>query len=199
MKNPMTRELKLNGVVVGTIPRTGDDSADALAGKALLQSKGLWQEIPRAKIMFAHALNFARVASRIHSESIVIRKDVHASTPFAVNSAFAVEVYLKTFMKLHGVELKRVHELDRLYAALPDPARDALEVATARHGMERPHAQVSSCQSVLSEISQSFIDWRYAYEKEGPVHFPMEKVIVVTQALHEVCMAVGEANAWASP
>jgi hypothetical protein len=184
--------------VVGKIPRTGDFALDAQAGKMMLQDMGMWKEVPLTKIMFNHALSFARAASNMHRESIVTRRDVHASTPFSVNSAFAIEVYLKTFLKLHGVELKRIHELDRLYAALPEPARTILEAAALKHGAERPQAEVSDCKSVLDEISSSFVEWRYAYESDGPVHFPMEKVIVITQALHEVCLREGEAQGWKS-
>lgn len=78
--------------------------------------------------------------------------------PFTVNIAFACELYMKAILIYGSTEntIIRVHKLDELFDVLPNDAKVQIEALYSRQ-LKRDF------RSLLSEISNTFIDWRYAF------------------------------------
>jgi hypothetical protein len=196
MTAPKMREIKLNGIVIGSIPQTGDPDVDAAASMQLLKDLGLYKPTPRAQTMFAHAQAFGKMASQAHD---MINRDrarhVRMYVPFAVNSAFAIEVYLKTLHELSGTQA-RGHDLVLVYDALIDAMKTALSDRLPTHAKEWKQDPATPFRSFLAPLATNFIDWRYAYEDSGPINFPPQVAITVMQTLHHACRDIGDQQGW---
>ena len=79
--------------------------------------------------------------------------------PFAVNTAFACELYLKAILIHNSTDgtIKKGHELEKLFGALPASTRTQIEATYSQNC-------TTALNILLSEINTTFIDWRYAFE-----------------------------------
>ncbi|WP_406857576.1 hypothetical protein ABEG18_08140 [Alsobacter sp. KACC 23698] len=83
--------------------------------------------------------------------------------PPIVNLAFAIELYLKLLLSLHG-KLSRGHSLADLFIALEAQAPDVVACSIALHRYSR--GDRDEFFEELRTVSNSFEQWRYAHEHE---------------------------------
>lgn len=182
----MKKEIFLNGVLVGEIEATGCYENDMDAVRTFLDERGLRKEIPICQAMFNGATSFANTAAYLYKRDLQRTPRMGVSlVPFIVNTAFALELYLKALSQKHGITPKATHELVKLYRSLPDKAHFEIETVTPKCALERNFVDTPEVELCLKKVNNAFREWRYFYENErlGPV--PIEPTIFVLQVLHE--------------
>ncbi len=182
-----TKELLLNGVVVGNVEHTGDFEKDAAACMQFLKDKGLYQKADPVKTIFRQALSFATTASHLYKHGLSIRPwNVHDVAPFVVNSAFSIELYLKTLAKHHGTAL-RGHDLLKLLGAQPAAARADISAVLPACRLDFPPAGNPELRECVGELANAFVDWRYLHEKVGASTVRIDRAIFVMKVMHAAC------------
>ena len=89
----------------------------------MLREKGLYKEASPELRMFQQALSFATTAAYLHNRDLKsVPSNPLSIAPFVVNSAFAIELYLKALARCYGIQLTNEHNLLRLYDKLPSEA-----------------------------------------------------------------------------
>lgn len=120
-----------------------------------------------------------------------------SAAPFVVNSAFALELYLKALSMVHGRE-QRGHDLVKLFDNLPGSALAAILAQLATASVNSVwNCGVSTQQqvrSVLDELRSVFVDWRYLYEKDRAKSVAFRSLIFVTELLHKTCQGNPKIN-----
>ncbi|MBI3894514.1 MAG: hypothetical protein HY313_01145 [Acidobacteria bacterium] len=192
-KEPTKKTLYVNGVIVGEVEATGDIQKDMELARDFLKSKGLHKEVTMTQAMFRQALSFSTTAAYIHKRDLLKAPTNGLSVvPFVVNSAFSIELYLKTLLNLHGVAA-RGHSLLNLYDALPEEARGAVFDAAKRHAHEY-QVKVSTQEEFrgfVAELDTAFVEWRYCYETGHAGIINIWPTILVMKAAHEACKKLG--------
>ena len=109
-------------------------------------------------VCVSEANAFLRVA--IYLEESVVDFLCGGMYPFAVNAAFACELFLKAILICNSSNgnIAQGHHLESLFSSLPEAARNQIE---GRYTQKCNH----DFSSLLTEIDNAFVDWRYAYEK----------------------------------
>jgi hypothetical protein len=98
MSSRYLKSLKLNGVIVGEYLGSDDQDEDVEAARDMLRAKSLYSPPSLPSAMLGQANAFAYVANATYMDLMKNRglnKPIIAA-PFVVNSAFSVELYLKT-------------------------------------------------------------------------------------------------------
>ena len=184
---PGQKTVLLNGVAVGEVMSTGDIEKDAEAVREFLKSKGLHKEISLFQAMLNQAVAFANTSAYLYERDLkrAPRKG-NSSAPFVVNATFSIELYIKALAEKHGKSL-RGHELLKLYRALPKAALADIDSVIPRCAANRALGEVPDLLRYLTDLNNTFVEWRYCYEVErtGPVH--IEPVIFVMEVFHESC------------
>ena len=179
--------MLLNGVAVGEVMSTGDMEKDAEAVREFLKSKGLHKEISLFQAMFNQAMAFANTSAYLYERDLkrALRKG-SSSAPFVVNATFSIELYIKALAEKHGKSL-RGHELLKLYRELPKAALADIDSVIPRCAANRALGEAPDLLRYLTDLNNTFVEWRYCYEVErtGPVH--IEPVIFVMEVFHESC------------
>jgi HEPN domain-containing protein len=104
-------------------------------------------------------------------------------SPFLVNAAFAMELFLKALAQHHGVSL-RGHSLLKLYDELPPVARSAVERALSGVSMDLADFDGSSdLRGLFTNLDDAFLAWRYTHERNGDGRFYGAKAAVLLLAL----------------
>jgi hypothetical protein len=185
-----TYEVKLNGIVVGTIPNTGDQMADAAAGQQLIKDLGLHKEISKAQLAMGQARAFADTAAQLYERGLKMGAIVPTTlVPFVVNSAFAIELYLKTLSEAHGLNT-RGHVFVRIFDPLPGDTRDRLEALAPQFAQQYKANTFVNFRAALATLEGAFVAWRYLYEDNGPLTYDVPLAIAVLATLHERCREV---------
>lgn len=105
-------------------------------------------------------INMYKDAESFKNSSIFIKEynekhlDLSLSSPFATLSYFAVELYLKAFIKLENKDFPKSHELDVLYNSLDDSKRDLFE------------KNLPYIKNFMVVKRKAFEKWRYSYESK---------------------------------
>ncbi len=182
------KDLYLNGVLVGQVPRTGDRAADVLVARQYLKDKGLYREVTVAQAMFRQADSFSRVAALLYAD--LTRKPSSGFTiaPFVVNLTFSIELYLKTLGQIHGATLKG-HDLSELFGELPAGGVAAVDAARLK---VTPPGTRAMLESTLRELASVFLQWRYVYERQGGPEVKVQPAIWAANVLHVACTASGQ-------
>lgn len=166
---------------------TGDTEKDAEAVRDFLKANGLHKEVLPFQAIFNQALAFANTSAYLYERDLRTspRKGFSAS-PFVVNAAFSIELYLKALAQKHGGSL-RGHELMKLYEALPSRANAEIKQVIPHCAANRDLGEPPNFIGYLQNLNNSFVEWRYSYElkKTGAVH--IEPTIFVMEVLHEAC------------
>ncbi|MBI5006441.1 MAG: hypothetical protein HZB95_04875 [Nitrosomonadales bacterium] len=181
----MKKTIVVNGIAIGEVEATGDLILDAKLAQEYLNNKGLLKQRSLAGEIFSTAQAFANTSAYLYENGLKKQPSKGTSiVPFVVNSAFAIELYLKALGKKHHVTL-RGHELLKLYKTLPRTALVEIEEAIPRCAKERRLGNSPNFVEYLKELNSAFVDWRYIFEKSqsGPIH--IEPTIFVMQVLHE--------------
>ena len=178
------RQVYFNGQLVGEVPNTGDHEVDLAASEKLLRDRGLLRGVTPAQATFQQAYSFAKLSSQIYREHLTkVPRGGFAVAPFIVNSAFAIELYLKTIAQLHGSAL-RGHDLLELYDALPSSALAEIE-RTLSEVVTSDIKDIIDFRAALGKMRSTFVEWRYVHEggEVSEVHFP--SLILLLQILHD--------------
>jgi hypothetical protein len=201
MGNRFVKSLSLNGIVVGDYLASDDYDEDIQAARDMLRAKGLYDPPTTVMAMHGQADQFAFVADAAYRH---IRDNrgpgkIIPLSPFVVNAAFSLELYLKTLHVVSGGNAWG-HELLKLHSSLPDPLKAELQAETQRFASEHGEGPGVQLLDLLAMLNQSFEQWRYVYElpKSGAIHF--QQTILAMHACREVCKrAVAAASAQAKP
>lgn len=184
---PGPKTILLNGIAVGEVVSTGDTEKDAEAVRDFLKAKGLHKEVSLFQAIFNQALAFANTSAYLYERDLrkSPRKSFTAS-PFVVNAAFSIELYLKALAQKHGLTL-RGHELMKLYVALPSKANAEINRVIPQCAANRALGEPPNFVGYLQNLNNAFVQWRYSYEleKTGTVH--IEPTIFVMEVLHQAC------------
>jgi hypothetical protein len=182
-----TKTLYFNGIIVGEVEATGHHDRDAEAAVQFLKDKGLHKEITPGQAMFRQAVSFATTAAYLYRTDLLKAPRNGASiAPFVVNSAFSMELYLKTLGEIHNRALKG-HELLKLFDSLPTEARQRIEAVLPACLTERGLVGPVNLRTWILEMNNAFVEWRYCYEKYRTSGIHIDRMIFVLKVLHEAC------------
>ena len=149
-----SRKIYLNGKLVGEAPITGDETRDQDLAIQLLKDKGLYQETTLVQGMFRQAVSFATTASYLYKRDLTrVPRNGLSVAPFVVNSAFAIELYLKTLGQLHNTAL-RGHDLLKLFDGLPADAQTALQQHFSKSTWQCDIKTLVEYRSALAQLAQ---------------------------------------------
>ena len=190
---PRKKKLYVNGILVGEVDATGEFQKDMAVAQDFLRRRGLNKEVTKVQAMFRQALSFATTSAYLYQRDLLKtpRKGLSIA-PFVVNSAFSIELYLKTLHELQGVTA-RGHALLELYDTLSDVARDTVFRFALEHA---PEYKVKlntreEFRSFVAEMNNAFVEWRYCYETGHANRIDIQPTILVMKALHEACKESG--------
>ena len=65
-----TKEIVLNGLVVGSVATTGNFEQDAEAVRQFMKERGLWKKVEPGSAIFGQAVAFANAAAALHQKTI---------------------------------------------------------------------------------------------------------------------------------
>ena len=137
--------------------------------------------------MFGQALSFARMASYIRNKDLLSRPWNGSSVaPFVVNSAFSIELYLKTLAKICNKPMTG-HDLLKLFDSLPPEASQRIDAVLPGCLKDWAPAGGIALRTCISELKTAFVDWRYLYESTGKKEIKIDRVIFVMKVLDEAC------------
>ncbi|MGY0574306.1 hypothetical protein ACTGJ9_027210 [Bradyrhizobium sp. RDM12] len=186
MKEP--RKLYFDGKFVGEVPDTGDLKADMKVMTELLRSSGSAEPLNKSQATFRQASAFAINASHLFNTGLTgapPRNPINV-IPFAVNAAFAVELYLKTLACVHGLEM-RGHDLLGLFDQLPEEAleqlRQEIVLAPATDGIK----DLTGFRVEIERLRHVFVEWRYLYERDSASEIRFLELIHILNVLHNIC------------
>lgn len=189
MTNPVPKAntLYLNGIAVGEVTVTGDRYRDMEIARQFLKDSGLYKETTLEQAMFRQAISFASTSAYLYERDLLkAPRNGLSVAPFIVNSAFSIELYLKTLAQIHGKSLKG-HELLKLFDALPLNAHQSIEVVIPECAAKRKLTRSIVFRDYISELSSAFVEWRYCYEKPSTNEVRIEPTIFVMEVLHGAC------------
>ena len=184
----MKKTLRVNGGLLGEYEAGEDIEEQIAAARKLMEANG-----PRPKVSPFHAgrnmaAAFANTAAFLYERDLKAMPPSRAFSivPFVVNSAFAIELFLKALHKKYG-SAQRGHKLLTLYDQLPPEAVAQIRSASAKIAASTQPPTYYDPREVLATLNSAFEDWRYMYEKDrlGPIH--MEPTINVIRVLHQAC------------
>lgn len=188
----MMRTIFVNGIAVGEVPQTGDELEDLRVAREFLAARGLVPEVSSFRAIQGQAIAFAYAANAVYEQYLntTPARNGLAAVPFVVNSAFSIELYLKTLHEIAGTP-QRGHRLLTLFDALPADVRAELEaaaIANAPAYLGPRHAERSfSLRDFVTDLDNSFVEWRYWHEQGGGTGKVMlHPTILVMKALHDV-------------
>jgi HEPN domain-containing protein len=193
LRDMVKKDILLNGVVVGQHEATGDLRKDAEAVQTYLKEKGLYREITRTDAIHGQANSFASVANSLYDKDLKRSPFKGRSiSPFIVNAALSIELYLKAIHSAYSKEIKG-HHLENLYQRLPDEAKAIFEASAAdlrpRYKLELG-ADIHSC---LRSLSKAFEQWRYVYEYNG-IGTELQGIRYTMHVSHEACCRARKAT-----
>jgi hypothetical protein len=186
MKEP--RKIYFEGKFVGEVPVTGNMQADLKAASALLRSHASAQPLTRPQAAFRQASAFAINAQHLFNAGLVgvpPREPMNV-IPFAVNAAFAIELYLKTLGFVHGRKLHG-HNLLSLLDELPAEAKDLLRLEIARAPATEGIKDSDGFRTEVARVRHVFKEWRYLHERDSAPEIRFLEFIHVLNVLHNVC------------
>lgn len=191
--NPPTKTIYLNGIIVGEVPATSDRDKDIEVMRQFLTDKRLHKTVTKVQAMFRQALSFSTTAAHLHRQDLLKAPRSGLSlAPFVVNSAFAIELYLKTLHEIGGMSI-RGHELLELYDKLSHPTRDVVIkhalANAAGYGVMLTTAD--QFRTFIGELNNSFVEWRYCYETGKTGTVTIQPTIVVMKAVDAACRELG--------
>ena len=190
MSNRWIKSLILDGIVVGEYLGSDDYEEDMQAALATLKSMGLHKEVSIFAAMRRQAESFTAMSHLAYNAFQNRRPSAPPITlvPFVVNSAFALELYLKTLIHANGGDVPRnEHRLTNLFKLLPSGVQQRIEQMTVEHRNRYAPTTAGTFAERLAPISTAFVRWRYAYEHDRLELVVPHSVILLLAACHYVC------------
>lgn len=187
----VTKDILVNGVVVGSYSTTGNTLEDARKVSDLLKKKGLHRDVTINDAMYQQANSFASVANDLYEKGLKKSPfDGSCVSPFVVNGIFSVELYLKAIHHVYGNKI-RGHHLSSIYKGMPkqgkehflSSANDIRSKYSLKNGQD-----IHSC---LDSLNKAFEQWRYLYENNG-LETEIQSVRYTMHVAHEACCRARE-------
>lgn len=187
-----TKTLFVDGVAVGEVEATGDREKDIEIARKFLKDRGLHKKVTLVQAMFRQAVSFASTANYVYERDLKnLPRNILGIAPFVVNSAFSIEVYLKTVHQIQGNSIKG-HSLSQLYDSLSNEQKSIILAAANKYSSEYNLSTPVPFRDLVAELNNSFIEWRYLYEKERTGEVKILPTIFIMKVLHEVCRQTGK-------
>jgi len=182
------RKLFFEGKFVGKVPDTGDLQADLKAMSELMRARGAPAPLTRPQAAFRQASAFAINAQHLFNSGLVGAPPSNPTNaiPFAVNAAFAIELYLKTLGFVHGRKLHG-HNLLSLLDELPAEAKDLLRLEIARAPATEGIKDFNGFRTEVARVRHVFKEWRYLHERDSAPEIRFLEFIHVLNILHNIC------------
>jgi HEPN domain-containing protein len=185
MKEP--RKIFVDGQFIGEVPITDDNQKDMEAAIALMRAKGVYRQTTPEQAIFRQAVSFATTASYLHKNDLAdVPRNGMSVVPFVVNSAFALELYLKALSLLYGTEL-RGHDLLDLFDALPAEAKEALRQNFGKTAWPCGITEIAAFRAEIERVRHAFVEWRYLHERNRASEIRFVELIFVMNVLHDTC------------
>ena len=80
------------------------------------------------------------------------------TSPSVVNYCFSIELFCKALIQATGVKPRKIHKLDELFSAIPEPAQKAIAEIYGQH------FQDPDLPTLLSQAANYFQEVRYEYD-----------------------------------
>lgn len=103
------------------------------------------------------------VAMQKYADEYLAGKRPFLTPALVTNGILAAELALKFLMKIENQSFDRIHFIDQLFDALPEPHKSVL----INELKEKAHQSDATLQINLTQIKNHFQDWRYFYEKDA--------------------------------
>lgn len=190
----MTKTLYVNGLIVGEVPATGDHDKDIEVMRQFLRDKGLHREVTKVQAMFRQAISFSTTAAHLYRQDLSkAPRNGLSIAPFVVNSAFSIELYLKTLHELQSTSPGKEHHLLKLYDGLTVATRDVVVRHALADGASYGVRLTTADQfrGFMDELDSAFVDWRYCHESGNASRITIQPTILVMKAVHEACRELG--------
>jgi hypothetical protein len=186
MKEPL--KVYFDGKLVGEVPDTGDRQTNLKAMSALITSSGAGAPLTRSQAAFRQASAFAINAQHLFNTGLVGAPPSNPMNviPFAVNAAFAIELYFKTLGFIHGRKLHG-HNLLSLLNELPAEAKDLLRLEIARSLATEGIKDFDGFRTEVARLRHVFKEWRYLHERDSAPEIRFLEFIHVLNILHNIC------------
>ncbi|OOG59854.1 hypothetical protein [Rhodanobacter sp. C03] len=186
---PGSKDLMVNGKVVGQYISTGDTELDLPIARARLQELGYEQrELPLWMHIRQQAIYFQDTCTLLWNTELARPppRRPFALIPYAVNTAFCVELYLKALALKHGRKL-RGHELLELYNELPPEALADIEASIPDALRDVPLSGEPVVPEFISMMNNVFVHWRYAYEHQELAQLRMDVLSFMRMLMFYAC------------
>jgi len=183
------KDIIFNGVIVGSHEATGDNLKDIKAIQEILKTKGLHKETTTNDAMYNQANAFATVANDLYKRDLTTSpfKGISVS-PFVVNAAFSIELYLKAIHDAYGNKIKG-HHLASIYKGMPKKGKEhflnTADDVRSRYQLESGE-DIHTC---LESLSRAFEQWRYLYEYDQ-IGTELQSIRYTMHVSHEACCRV---------
>ncbi len=182
----VTKDILLNGEVVGSYESPGDYQKDFELVQAFLRQKGLLKEVTVNDSMYGQANSFARVANELYEKGLKTSPyKGDCVSPFVVNAVFSVELYLKTIHNVYGNNV-RGHHLANIYKEIPDRGKVHVDSAAIDVRGQYNLSAGTDIQSCLDTLSKAFEEWRYLYE-QNRISTEVQSIRYTMHVAHEAC------------
>jgi hypothetical protein len=188
MGNRIFKTLKIDGVVICEYLGSSDPEEDQQIAQELLRRKRLQSQPSTSRGVFEHAGSFARVANAIYEQDIQSDSASadDAATPFLVNAALSIELFLKTLHVAAG-NLEFEHTLLQLHDSLSDSSQRELDaqagILASLHGEERD----ISFRDLLTPIDSALDDLRKENEAATTEFINFQRINLAMHTCREVC------------
>jgi len=150
--------------------------------------------------VYNQANNFLK-ASSVLSEKLLLSHDLNTYiSPYITVTSLAIELYLKTLYLIEkgtGIAVPRKHNLRKLYGLLGGDSQKFIKISYDEHitkdpitcniKKSRPDVDLE-LETVLEEMSEAFVNWRYIFEKRAK-GFPAAGPIIraVRERIRTLC------------
>ena len=131
---------------------------------------------PNIGMCFEEARIFLKVSEQLENDEETLFGGIF---PYVVNSALACELFLKTIIMINSTprQIVREHELTTLFNSLPTEDQTNIKELFSRR-------MKHDFDSLIEEMSSTFVKWRYAYEQET-IKINITGILTLAQVLND--------------
>ena len=131
---------------------------------------------PNIGMCFEEARTFLKVSEQLENDEETLFGGIF---PYVVNSALACELFLKTIIMINSTprQIVREHELTTLFKLLPTEDQTNIKELFSRR-------MKHDFDSLIEEMSSTFVKWRYAYEQET-IKINITGILTLAQVLND--------------
>lgn len=188
------KTLLVDGKPIAEIAITGNIESDIAAVKSAMNKAGINRSTSSLEALLRQAASFASTAAYIYSTRLSNKPwDHFAVTPFVVNSAFAIELYLKAIGKIFGKELRGHLLKTDLFDKLPPNAVRLLDSLTAEYRRYKGTDAPDDLRNALAKLNNAFVSWRYPHEGKDTPYFKVSDSIAALDILDAACQEARKA------